>query len=31
VFETLRARGAAGIRGGNSLIRLEAADQMFGR
>jgi uncharacterized membrane protein YccC len=30
VFETLRARGAAGIRGGHSLIRLEAADQMFG-
>ena len=30
VFDTLRTRGIAGTRGGNSLIRLEAADQMFG-
>jgi uncharacterized membrane protein YccC len=30
VFDTLRARGAAGVRGGHSLIRLEAVDQMFG-
>jgi uncharacterized membrane protein YccC len=30
VFDTLRARGAAGVRGSHSLIRLEAADQMFG-
>ncbi len=30
VFDTLRARGAPGVRGGHSLIRLEAADQMFG-
>jgi uncharacterized membrane protein YccC len=30
VFDTLRTRGAAGVRGGHSLIRLEAADQMFG-
>jgi uncharacterized membrane protein YccC len=30
VFDTLRARGAASLRGGPSLIRLEAADQMFG-
>lgn len=30
VFDTLRMRGAIGVRGGNSLIRLEAADQIFG-
>jgi len=30
VFDTLRARGAASLRGGPSLIRLEAAEQMFG-
>ncbi|MGA3401775.1 MAG: FUSC family protein [Acetobacteraceae bacterium] len=30
VFDTLRTRGAIGVRGGHSLIRLEAADQMFG-
>jgi uncharacterized membrane protein YccC len=30
VFDTVRARGVAGSRGGHSLIRLEAADQMFG-
>src|SRR5208283_2048962 len=30
LFDTLRARGATSLRGGPSLIRLEAADQMFG-
>ncbi len=30
VFDTLRTRGVVGVRGGHSLIRLEAADQMFG-
>jgi uncharacterized membrane protein YccC len=30
VFDTLRTRGVVGARGGQSLIRLEAADQMFG-
>ncbi len=30
VFDTLRTRGAIGVRGGHSLIRLEAADQIFG-
>jgi uncharacterized membrane protein YccC len=30
VFDTLRTRGAVGVRGGHSLIRLEAADQIFG-
>jgi uncharacterized membrane protein YccC len=30
VFDTVRTRGAIGVRGGHSLIRLEAADQMFG-
>jgi uncharacterized membrane protein YccC len=30
VFDTLRMRGVVGVRGGHSLIRLEAADQMFG-
>jgi uncharacterized membrane protein YccC len=30
MFDTLRTRGAIGIRGGHSLIRLEAADQIFG-
>jgi uncharacterized membrane protein YccC len=30
MFDTLRARGAGGVRGAHSLIRLEAADQMFG-
>jgi hypothetical protein len=30
VFDTLRSRGAIGVRGGHSLIRLEAADQIFG-
>ena len=30
VFDTVRTRGAIGVRGGHSVIRLEAADQMFG-
>jgi uncharacterized membrane protein YccC len=30
VFDTVRIRGAIGVRGGHSLIRLESADQMFG-
>jgi len=30
VFDTLRTRGAIGVRGGHSLIRLEAAEQIFG-
>jgi uncharacterized membrane protein YccC len=30
VFDTLRMRGATSLRGGPSLIRLEAAEQMFG-
>jgi uncharacterized membrane protein YccC len=30
MFDTLRARGAGGVRGAHSVIRLEAADQMFG-
>jgi uncharacterized membrane protein YccC len=30
VFDTLRARGVVGVRGAHSVIRLEAADQMFG-
>ena len=30
VFTTVRTRGAIGVRGSHSLIRLEAADQMFG-
>ncbi|HME21225.1 MAG TPA: FUSC family protein [Acetobacteraceae bacterium] len=30
VFDTVRIRGDIGVRGGHSLIRLEAADQMFG-
>ncbi len=30
VFDTLRTRGATSLRGGPSLIRLEAAEQMFG-
>ncbi len=30
MFDTLRSRGAIGVRGGHSLIRLEAAEQMFG-
>ncbi len=30
VFDTVRGRGAAPTRSGNNLIRLEAADQIFG-
>lgn len=30
MFDTTRARGVPGVRGGHILIRLEAADQMFG-
>ncbi len=30
VFDTLRTRGIARVRGGHSLIRLECADQIFG-
>jgi uncharacterized membrane protein YccC len=30
VFNTVRSRGAIGVRAGHSLIRLEAADQIFG-
>ncbi len=30
VFDTLRTRGIARVRGGHSLIRLESADQIFG-
>ncbi len=30
VFDTVRRRGAIGVRGGHSLIRLEAAEQIFG-
>ncbi|HEY1930908.1 MAG TPA: FUSC family protein [Acetobacteraceae bacterium] len=30
VFDTVRTRGTIGVRGGHSLIRLEAADQIFG-
>lgn len=30
VLETLRARGAANLRGTQNLVRLEAADQIFG-
>lgn len=30
VFDTVRSRGLVGVRAGHSLIRLEAADQIFG-